>query len=165
RLLLPLKSQDFDRAHKLESNVSMAMDALWANRLRSLLTALGIIIGVASVIAAFTMTQGVSANVTNTISSLGTNLIFITPGTNNTTSGGGGVSGGSNGTKRSIGSIAPTGITQSLTQGDAQAITDGPTRIPDVAAVSSVISSANQQVISGSQNWITTVQGVNASFL
>src|SRR5581483_4952020 len=155
RLLLPLKSQDFDRAHKLESNVSMAMDALWANRLRSLLTALGIIIGVASVIAAFT----------NTISSLGTNLIFITPGTNNTTSGGGGVSGGSNGTKRSIGSIAPTGITQSLTQGDAQAITDGPTRIPDVAAVSSVISSANQQVISGSQNWITTVQGVNASFL
>src|SRR6516225_726819 len=116
-LLAPLKRQDFDRTGKLGANVSMAVVALWANRLRSLLTTLGIVIGVAAVITALTMTQGVSTNITN------------------------------------------SGATLSLTPVDAQAIA----RIPDVVAVSPVIST-NQQVIAGNQNLSTTVQGVNTSF-
>jgi putative ABC transport system permease protein len=152
--LIPLKRQDFDRTGKLGVNVSMAVVALWANRLRSLLTALGIVIGVAAVIAALTMTQGVSTSISNAVSSLGTNMIIIAPGTSNKSSGSGGMW-----ANRASNAVTASGATLSLTPADAQAIT----RIPDVAAVSPVIS-MNQQVIAGNQNWGTTVQGVNASF-
>src|SRR6266568_2374576 len=76
-----LKAGDFDRAGKMGANITIALTALWANRLRSLLTSLGIFIGVAAVIAALILTQGVSANITNTINSLGTNTITVSPGT------------------------------------------------------------------------------------
>ena len=72
--LPPLKKGDFDRAGKLGSNIAIALEALWANRLRSMLTALGIFIGVAAVIAALILTQGVSANINNTIASLAISL-------------------------------------------------------------------------------------------
>jgi len=153
-LLAPLKRQDFDRTGKLGANVSMAVVALWANRLRSLLTTLGIVIGVAAVITALTMTQGVSTNITNSISSLGTNMIIIAPGTSNKSSGSWGT-----GANRASNAVTASGATLSLTPADAQAIA----RIPDVVAVSPVIST-NQQVIAGNQNWSTTVQGVNTSF-
>src|SRR5439155_22539806 len=79
RLLPALSEQDFDRVGKLGTNISLALQALWTNRLRSLLTTLGIFIGVASVITALTLTQGVSGSITTTISNLGTNLITISP--------------------------------------------------------------------------------------
>src|SRR2546423_1073945 len=79
-ILSSLNAQDFDRAGKLGTNLSIALEALWANRLRSMLTTLGIFIGVAAVIAALLMTQGVSASITSTITSLGTNTITIAPG-------------------------------------------------------------------------------------
>src|SRR5215469_16253182 len=81
RLLPKLGKRDFDRVGKLGTNVSLALEALGANRLRSLLTTLGIFIGVASVVTALTLTQGVSSSITTTISNLGTNLIIISPGT------------------------------------------------------------------------------------
>jgi putative ABC transport system permease protein len=159
-LLPALKEQDFDRAGKFGSNVSMAIVALWANRLRSLLTILGIFIGVAAVIGAFTMTQGVSASITSTINGLGTNLIIIAPGTSNTASSGGRPSPGKD-VSQATSAARPV---QSLTPTDATAITTGSTRIPDVTAVSPVVSQPGVQVIAGHQHWSTTVEGVDPSF-
>ena len=85
------------------TNFVIALEALWSNKLRSLLTALGIFIGVAAVIAALTLTQGAGAFITGSISSLGTNLITISPGSANTRGAFGGV-----------------GTTQSLTPEDAE---------------------------------------------
>ncbi len=145
-ILPPLKKRDFDRTGKLGSNISIALEALWANRLRSLLTTLGIFIGVAAVIAALIMTQGVGANITNTISSLGTNIITISPGAGSS----------------SRGFRPPTessGTTLSLTPGDAQAVA----KIAHVTAESPIIS-VTEQVVYGNQNWNTRVQGVSTSF-
>src|SRR5260370_29871508 len=145
-ILPPLKKRDFDRAGKLGSNISIALEALWANRLRSVLTTMGIFIGVAAVIAALIMTQGVGANITNPISSLGTNIITISPGAGSS----------------SRGFRPPTessGTTLSLTPGDAQAVA----KIAHVTAESPIIS-VTEQVVYGNQNWNTRVQGVSTSF-
>ena len=56
----------------LEANIGSALEALWANRLRSFLTILGILIGVTSVIAALTLTQGADAYINYRINSIGT---------------------------------------------------------------------------------------------
>jgi putative ABC transport system permease protein len=161
-LLPPLKRQDFDRAGKFGTNVSMAMEALRANRLRSFLTLLGIFIGVAAVIASYTMTQGVGASFTSAIASLGTNLIIITPGTNNKAGGGPGHI-GKDATNRTN-TLTSSATVQSLTPADVQAIENGPTRIPDVTAVSAVVGAPNTEVIFGDQNWSTTAQGVAPSY-
>src|SRR5579864_9521212 len=84
RVLLPsLLKKDYERASKFLINVAVALEALWANRLRSLLTTLGILIGIASVVGMVTLINGVSASWLNTIASLGTNMIIIAPGTGN----------------------------------------------------------------------------------
>jgi putative ABC transport system permease protein len=142
-ILPPLKARDFERAGKLGSNISIALEALWANRLRSLLTALGIFIGVAAVIAALVLTQGVSANITNTINSLGTNLITISPGSSSS----------------QRGFTQPASTTLSLREGDATAIT----KLPDVTLVSPVVS-VTKQVVYNDNNWNTRIQGVNTSY-
>ena len=72
-----LRGRGFRRGTMIGANFSSALEALWANRLRSLLTALGIFIGVAAVITAFTLTQGASAAINSRITGLGTNLIII----------------------------------------------------------------------------------------
>ena len=140
--LPPLKPKDFDRAGKMGSNISIAFNGLWANRMRSALTALGIFIGVAAVIAAIILTQGVSANITNTISSLGTNVITIASGA------------GSSG-NRSPFNTSATSTTPSITSTDAKLIT----KVPDVTGVTPIIS-VSEQVVYGNQNWNTRVQGV-----
>ena len=66
------------------ASVAIALEALWSNKLRSLLTALGIFIGVAAVIATLTLTQGAGAFITGNIASLGTNVITIIPGSTQT---------------------------------------------------------------------------------
>src|SRR6185437_4811546 len=122
--------------------LSSALDALWANRLRSLLTILGVIVGVAAVIAVVTLTQGVSAVLNARVASLGTNILTISPGSTTT----GGVRGGA-------------GTTQSLTQADADALA----ALPHISNVSPVLG-ASAQVIAGAQNWNTRVQGVYANY-
>src|SRR5215469_110514 len=57
-----------------------AFDALRSNRLRSFLTMLGLIIGTSAVIAVVTLTQGVTESVNASFSSLGTNVLTISPG-------------------------------------------------------------------------------------
>ncbi|HEY7850946.1 MAG TPA: ABC transporter permease [Ktedonobacterales bacterium] len=130
------------RGLMLGSSLSSALDALWANRLRSLLTILGVIVGVAAVIAVVTLTQGVSATLNARVASLGTNILTISPGSTTT----GGVRGGA-------------GTTQSLTQADADALA----ALPHITNVSPVLG-ASAQVIAGSQNWNTRVQGVYANY-
>jgi putative ABC transport system permease protein len=124
------------------ANFVIALEALWSNKLRSLLTALGIFIGVAAVIAALTLTQGAGAFITGSISSLGTNVITVIPSAPNTR-----------------GAFGPTGTTQSLTPQDAVALKN----VRHVTSVSPVIS-LNAQVVYGKQNWNTRIQGVNTAF-
>ena len=61
-------------------SVRIAVNALFANKLRSLLTMLGIIIGVGAVIAMVAVGMGVTQRVTDSIASLGSNMLIIRPG-------------------------------------------------------------------------------------
>jgi putative ABC transport system permease protein len=142
--LPPLSAKDFKAGGMLGSNFSIALEALWANRVRSFLTTLGIFIGVAAVIAALTLTQGVSASINNTIAGLGTNVITIAPGaaTNRGAIGGGGSS------------------AQTLTMSDATAMK----KVDGVTDVSPVISVSGVQVVYSNQNWNTRIQGVDTSY-
>lgn len=65
---------------KLLQNLLEALESLSANKLRSMLTVLGIVIGVAAVIAMLSIGRGAQAAITNQIESIGTNLIYISPG-------------------------------------------------------------------------------------
>lgn len=121
------------------ANFESAVEALWANRTRSFLTALGIFIGVGAVVAALTLTQGVNQYVTNQLASLG-NSVIIYPGTSNR----GGVSQGA-------------GTLSTLTSVDAQNIG----ALPHVTSASPFIITGDQ-VVYGRQNWTTQIEGVNA---
>ncbi len=137
-----LRGRGFRRGMMLGANFGSALEALWANRMRSLLTALGIFIGVAAVITAFTLTQGASAAINDRITGLGTNLIIIFPGEASRN-----------------GAFGAGGTTQSLTGPDALALE----KISHVAGISPIIT-VTDQVIYGNQNWNTRVQGVNTNF-
>ncbi len=130
------------RGSMIGANFAVALEALWSSKLRSLLTALGIFIGVAAVIAALTLTQGAGAFITGNLSSLGTNVITVLPGAATTRGAFGGV-----------------GTTQSLTPADAMALT----HIDNATAVSPILS-LSVQVVYGNQNWNTRVEGVNTAF-
>lgn len=136
------KSRRFKRGNMVGTNFGSALEALWANRLRSLLTTLGIFIGVAAVVAALTLTQGASAAINSRISSLGSNTITISPGAASTG-----------------GAFGAAGSTQSLTVQDASALE----KVPHVSGVSPIIS-IGAQVVYGSQNWNTRIQGVNTAY-
>ena len=69
------------RGLMIGANFGSALDALWANRLRSLLTTLGVVIGVAAVIAVVILTQGATAFLNQSLTALGTNTLVIFPGT------------------------------------------------------------------------------------
>jgi len=70
---------------KLRKFVISALRSITRNRMRSLLTMLGIIIGLASVIALVSLGKGSQADIESEISSLGTNLIMVRPGSTNAT--------------------------------------------------------------------------------
>lgn len=119
--------------------LKMAGLSLVANKLRTILTMLGIIIGVSAVIAMVSVGLGVRKNVTDSISRLGSNLLMVMAGSANR----GGVRGGA-------------GSVQTLTYDDAKAIKE---KIKDVAYVSPTVQT-NSQVVYGHENWSTTVTGV-----
>jgi putative ABC transport system permease protein len=124
--------------------VPSALAALRANKGRSVLTTLGIIIGVAAVIAIVALGEGASASVSNQLAGLGVNLLTITPGSTRS----GGAAGG-----------AGSGIT--LKSADADAISQS---IPGLNGVSPVVS-GNAQVIYSNQNWSTRIQAVDPDYL
>jgi len=125
-------------------SIQIALNALFANKLRSILTMLGIIIGVGAVIAMVSIGMGVREKVQNSIASLGSNLIMVTPGASS-----------SSGVRQAAGSNT------TLTLKDAQAIAR------EVAGISNIAPSVNKQyqIVAGSQNWTTSVQGTTPEYL
>ena len=127
----------------LGSLVPMGLDALTRNRMRSALTVLGIVIGVAAVIATLAIGQGARTAVQNQIRAMGSNVIMVIPGTI--------TAGGAHGAM---------GGNTTLTPEDAVAIK---AECPAVDAVAPVVRNF-AQVIYGSQNWNTSVQGTTPDF-
>jgi putative ABC transport system permease protein len=124
-------------------SIRVALRALGSNKLRAVLTMLGMVIGVGAVIALMSIGQGMQAGVTSRISSLGTNLLFITPGA--TTSGG---------------VRTQAGSASTLTAEDAEAIAE---EVPQVSLVASE-ASTRAQVVAGGQNANTQVTGVTPDY-
>lgn len=124
-------------------SVLIGLDNLRANKLRSFLTMLGIIIGVAAVIAMVSIGMGVRSKIENSINSLGSNLIIIIPGAT-----------APNGMRLAAGS------NNSLTAQDAQAIARS---VPGVSAVAPMVQ-RQYQVVYGNKNWTTSVQGTTPDF-
>jgi putative ABC transport system permease protein len=124
----------------------IAFRALARNKMRSILTMLGIIIGVGAVIAMVSIGQGAQASVQEQIASVGTNLLFVGAGSQNV----GGVRSGTGQTNRNT-----------LTVEDIEAIRR---EIPSVAMATPSVN-ARSQLIFQNQNWNSQVQGVNEQFL
>jgi putative ABC transport system permease protein len=121
-------------------SLATALEALNANKLRSLLTMLGIIIGVGAVIIMISLGRGASANVAQRLQGLGTNLLTITPGS-----------------ARNFGVVRQgAGSTPTLTEADARAIRN---EISGINGVSPVLN-ANLQAVYNNANWSTRAQGV-----
>ena len=121
----------------------MAWASLIANKMRSILTMLGIIIGVAAVIALVSIGNGVKQDIQNSISSLGSNLLMVMPGAPRTP-----------GVRPSAGSM------KSLKVADYEAIA----KLDGVKAASPMTNGA-YVVIYQNKNWTTSVSGVNANYL
>lgn len=126
----------------LNESIKMAWEGMIANKLRTLLTLLGIIIGVGAVIAMVSLGFGMKENIKNNISRLGSNLLIITPGGRTAT-----------------GARLAAGEGAKLTYDDAQAIVK---QVDDIAAMSATVSSS-YQLVNGNQNWTCQVQGTTPS--
>jgi len=124
-------------------SIRIALAGLRANKLRAMLTMLGIIIGVGAVIAMVSIGMGVRDKVESSIAGLGSNLLIITPGTAS-----------AGGSRQAAGS----GIT--LNAKDAMAI-------QEVAGVNLVAPAVSRQyqAVFGNQNWTTSVQGTTPDIL
>lgn len=122
----------------------IATNALKRNKFRAILTMLGIIIGVGSVIGMLSIGQGSKQSIQTQISEMGSNMLFVTPGAQRR---GGVMMGNSN--------------AKSLTMSDMEKIKKEATRI---TAISPEVSSGGQAV-NGNKNWPTTINGVNTDYL
>ncbi|MEI9863439.1 MAG: ABC transporter permease [Limisphaerales bacterium] len=122
----------------------ISLRALRRNKMRSMLTALGIIIGVASVVAMVAVGNGAQARITSQVSALGQNLLTVMAGS-----------------KKSGGVQSGLGSASTITLEDAAAIGR---EVPDVAAVSPEASTTAQAIANG-RNWSTTVVGESESYL
>ena len=121
----------------------VALRALGRNKMRSVLTMLGIIVGVAAVVAVVAIGQGAEASVQRVVAQMGRNLIMVWPGS---TSGHGAYGG--------------AGSVQSLTIPDAEAVARECPALGDVVPSARTVA----QVVSGDGNWSTSIQGVTPSF-
>jgi len=126
------------------SAVRIALGALRVNKLRSALTMLGIIIGVAAVIATVAVGTGATERIQQQIASIGSNLIIVLPGSL-TTSG------------LNLGS----GNAATLTDEDAVAIAKD---CPAVAAAAPGVRGGGQ-IVAGGNNWGTVIQGTTPDYL
>src|SRR5512140_622284 len=123
---------------KSSSILKVAFRALARNKLRSLLTALGIIIGVACVVATIGIGEGARLQVETQLRSLGTNFLMIFPGSTT-----------------SSGARAGWGSSSKLSNDDVEAIRR---ECSNCSYVSASIRSV-AQVVYGNQNWSTQIQG------
>ena len=126
----------------LNESIKMALDGMVSNKLRTLLTLLGIIIGVGAVIAMVSLGFGMKENIKNNISKLGSNLLVITSGGRTAT-----------GTRLAAGEGAR------LTYDDGVAILK---QVDGIASMSASVSKS-YQLVAGNQNWNSRVEGTTPS--
>src|SRR5512135_2935410 len=129
----------------LFESMRVALSSLGANKLRSTLTMLGIIIGVGAVIALLSIGQGAGAAITQQVQGIGSNLIFVFPGQ-----------------ASNAGVRAGAGTAATLTLSDASALVD-PACCPDIAAIAPIYN-RSAQVTAGGNNTNTVVNGTTPSF-
>lgn len=122
----------------------ISVKALSSNKFRALLTMLGIIIGVAAVIAMLAIGQGSKQSIQDQISQMGSNMLMIQPGAN-----------------MFQGARMSGTSTQTLVLADYNAIRN---QCPDLSAVSPLVN-ASGQAINGANNWPVSMQGVNEEYL
>jgi putative ABC transport system permease protein len=127
----------------LREIIRVALRALARNKLRTILTMLGIIIGVGAVIGTVAIGQGASAQVQQQIQALGDNMIMIFAGSVNTS-----------------GVRMGNGANKTLTADDAQAVLQ---HVPNVVMISPIVG-ASVQVVNGNQNWLTRASGVSQDY-
>ncbi len=128
---------------KLVTSTRIALRALRVNRTRSALTMLGIIIGVAAVIAMVGVGAGATARIQSQIQSIGSNVIIVLPGSVT-----------SSGVRLGSGGVA------TLTVDDAKAIA---AECPSIALAAPAVR-GGVQVVYGDNNWATVVQGVTPDY-
>ncbi|MCW5771709.1 MAG: ABC transporter permease, partial [Rhodospirillaceae bacterium] len=121
-----------------------AVTALRANLLRSILTSLGIIIGISSVIAMVAIGSGAESRVKNTIESLGSNIMIVL-----------------NGSRTSGGARGGTGTNVTLTEEDAQALQRD---VPSVEVAAPSVQ-GRFQIVAANNNWMTSIQGITEEYL
>ena len=126
----------------LNESIKMAIDGMVANKLRTFLTLLGIIIGVGAVIAMVSLGFGVKEDIKNNISRLGSNLLIVTSGGRTAT-----------------GARLAAGEGARLTYEDMEAIGK---QVDDIANIAASVSSSYQLVV-GNQNWTSRVEGTTPS--
>jgi len=124
------------------TTLKLAMRALWRNKVRTLLTMLGIVFGIGAVIAMVAGGQGAQQSVKDVFQSLGTNVLIL-----------------SNGSQRSFGAAGGAGSRQSLTWDDMAALQNG--EIPSIKWVAPMLQTRTQ-VASEDANWNTSVIGTSA---
>ncbi len=124
--------------------LKVAINALRRNKMRSLLTMLGIIIGVASVIAMLAIGEGSKKSIQDQISSMGTNLVFVMPGSQER----GGIQMGNTSAK-------------SITTKDLEAIK---LHCPSISDISPEVRASGQAVY-GNKNWPTSIFGTSVEYL
>ena len=127
--------------------IRTALEAIRSRRMRSSLTMLGILIGIAAVMLTVGLGQGAQAQVRSQINQLGSNLLIVSPGSTTTSSG---VRGG-------------RGSASTLTTRDATALAS-PVVAPDIAKVAPVVT-GSQSLTAGTTNWTTTVVGTTPDWL
>lgn len=123
----------------------VAFDSIRAHKLRSSLTMLGIIIGVAAVLSTVGIGQGASAQITEQIASQGTNLLTVSPGAT------------------TVGGVRTTGSASTLTVGDAEALLDT-TYHPNLGEIAPSYNS-NAQLVSGASNTSGQIVGTTTAYM
>jgi putative ABC transport system permease protein len=131
---------------RFKDSLVAAFKSLSANKLRSVLTMLGIVIGVAAVIGLMSIGRGVQTSITSTFESLGTNVIYVIPSTPGAT-GFGGLTGG-----------VPT-----LSVDDAEALAN-PSRVRSVVAVAPV-GTSYADVTAGNESVTTAITGTSPAYM
>ena len=129
---------------KLISSMRIAFRALTMNKLRSGLTMLGIVIGVASVIATVAIGSGATERIQQQIASIGSNIIIVIPGSTT-----------------SSGMRMGSGNAVTLTEADARELA---AQCPDVALAAPMVR-GGAQVVYGNNNWATIIYGVTPDYL
>jgi putative ABC transport system permease protein len=126
-------------------SIRVALQGLAANKLRSSLTMLGIVIGVGAVIALLALGEGTQVAITEEIQGIGSNLIFISPGS-----------------EQGHGPGATRSVADTLTLADAEAIA-APGSVPGVLAVAPEFNN-NADVVYGSENVNATITGTTPDY-